>query len=222
MIPAAAPLPVDRLAHKLRNPLGCVRLLADELSTHLMEPQRALARDLAREVERTCRILNAAVLASGARLQRRHAVDLVRVLREAAGAAGATWEDPPSWRFDTESLAQEQIWGDEALLTALFVELLTNAALSGSGVVEVVAQSVAGGVFVRILDRGTGLPKDLEDPFAPFVSGWPGRAGLGLTVAARIAALHGGRIDLSERAGGGTQAEVWLPAVDEAPPGGES
>jgi nitrogen-specific signal transduction histidine kinase len=88
MTPAAAPLPVDRLAHKLRNPLGCVRLLADEISGHLDEPQRALARDLAREVDRTCRILNAAVLASGSRLQRSEPLDLPRLGGPGAEAGG--------------------------------------------------------------------------------------------------------------------------------------
>lgn len=221
MTPAAAPLPVDRLAHKLRNPLGCVRLLADELSGHLAEPQRALARDLAREVERTCRILNAAVLASQACLRQRLPVDLSLVIRDAAQSAGQARSEPPLWRFDFEGLGQACVFGDESLLKTLFAELLSNAVLSGSGVVEVVAAGRAGGVSVRVLDRGTGLAGNLRDPFEPFVSGWPGRAGLGLAVAARIAALHGGRVALSAREGGGAQAEVWLPAAEGDFQGGE-
>jgi signal transduction histidine kinase len=126
------------------------------------------------------------------------------------------------WRLDTAAIAGVRLRGDASLLSTLFFELLANAAQSGSGSVEVLARPDGGGVCVRILDRGAGLPGDLEDLFAPFVSGWPGRAGLGLTVAARIAALHGGRVSLSARAGGGAQAEVWLPAADDPSQGGES
>lgn len=222
MTPAPLPLPVDRLAHKLRNPLGCVRLLADELAGCLPEPERALARDLAREVDRTSQILSAAVLASDARVRERRPLDLAELIRAAASETEARLGRDAGWRFLLGDLCGVRPWGDAGLLRSLFVELLSNAVLSGSPAVEVRGERDADGVAVQVLDRGAGLDPALQDPFAPFMSAWPGRVGLGLTVAARIAALHGGRVALREREGGGVVAEVWLPmAGDVAPAGGE-
>jgi signal transduction histidine kinase len=47
--------------------------------------------------------------------------------------------------------------------------------------------------------------------FHPFVTGRAGGVGLGLALAQRIVLLHGGRIRLEDRPGGGTRALVAFP-----------
>jgi signal transduction histidine kinase len=49
--------------------------------------------------------------------------------------------------------------------------------------------------------------------FEPFYSRKPGGSGLGLTIAQRIVAAHGGRIDLDSAPGRGTRFIIALPAV---------
>ena len=69
---------------------------------------------------------------------------------------------------------------------------------------------------IRIEDRGIGLTPGEEDQvLLPLVRGSNVATiegfGIGLTLAYRIIALHGGRLQLRPRRGGGTVAEVLLP-----------
>jgi PAS domain S-box-containing protein len=77
------------------------------------------------------------------------------------------------------------------------------------------------GVLVAVEDAGAGIPAELRDSvFEPFRQG-PGApphapgVGIGLTLVARFAELHGGRAWLEEREGGGSSFRVLIP---DAPP----
>jgi signal transduction histidine kinase len=74
-------------------------------------------------------------------------------------------------------------------------------------------------VTFEVADRGQGIcAEDLPQVFTPFFRGEPSRSrdtggvGLGLTLAKRIVEAHAGTIQLSSRPGGGTLAQVSLPA----------
>jgi hypothetical protein len=71
-------------------------------------------------------------------------------------------------------------------------------------------------VVLSVLDRGTGIdPAELEAIFNPFTRGDRARGGkgtgLGLAIVKRIAAMHGGNVELRNRSGGGLEARVRLP-----------
>ena len=74
-----------------------------------------------------------------------------------------------------------------------------------------------GGVEVSIADRGLGIPAaDLERIFEPFfrlpgASERVGGVGLGLSLVQSIAKRHGGRVQCTDRLGGGACFEVSLP-----------
>jgi signal transduction histidine kinase len=107
--------------------------------------------------------------------------------------------------------------GDPQLLERAVRNLLHNAAQAereagGRGPVEVSVVSGAEGVEVAIEDRGPGLPEEMRSRlFHPFATGRPGGVGLGLALAHRIVVLHGGRIRLEDRPGGGTRALLSFP-----------
>ena len=95
--------------------------------------------------------------------------------------------------------------------------LVANAARHAGGEIVVRTASESGAAVLSVLDRGPGIPVSMVERLKkPFTrrdearSGTSG-AGLGLAIAERIAALHGGRLDLVERAGGGLEARVTLP-----------
>jgi two-component system, OmpR family, osmolarity sensor histidine kinase EnvZ len=94
--------------------------------------------------------------------------------------------------------------------------LLGNAARHAGGEVRLRTEMHDGKVVLSVLDRGPGIPPSLvEHVKQPFKrrddarSGSSG-AGLGLAIADRVAILHGGRLDLLPREGGGLEARVTL------------
>lgn len=107
--------------------------------------------------------------------------------------------------------------GDPQLLERAVRNLLHNAVQAEreaghAGPVEVTVQTQPDGVEVTIEDRGGGIPPDIRERlFHPFVTGRAGGVGLGLALAQRIVVLHGGRIRLEDREGGGARALLWFP-----------
>jgi PAS domain S-box-containing protein len=73
------------------------------------------------------------------------------------------------------------------------------------------------GVLLAVEDAGAGVPAELRDSvFEPFRQGpeTPAHApgvGIGLTLVARFAELHGGRAWVEERPGGGSSFRVLIP-----------
>jgi two-component system sensor histidine kinase KdpD len=83
--------------------------------------------------------------------------------------------------------------------------------------VEVTGGLDNGEIVFRVADRGTGVPAaERERLFTPFHRA-PGRvpdagsAGLGLSIARRLAEAQGGTLEYRDRAGGGAMFELRLP-----------
>ncbi|MGQ7248211.1 ATP-binding protein [Halomonas sp. V046] len=95
--------------------------------------------------------------------------------------------------------------------------LLENAIFYGSEVTVSLADK-EGRLWVRLIDRGPGIPADQRDRvFEPFVRLEPSRSrhtggsGLGLGIARHIIVSHGGSLTLGEAAGGGLDVTLSLP-----------
>ena len=113
---------------------------------------------------------------------------------------------------------------DPAKLERIVENLVANAArhTAPDRTIWVAVREEAGGVLLAVEDDGPGVPPALRDAiFEPFRQGpsatphTPG-TGIGLSLVARFAELHGGRAWVEERPGGGASFRVWLPA---SPPG---
>jgi len=76
-----------------------------------------------------------------------------------------------------------------------------------------------GGALITVEDEGQGVPKDLQETiFEPFRQGPSAPAhspgvGIGLSLVARFAELHGGRAWVEDRPGGGASFNVFLPGT---------
>jgi len=69
-------------------------------------------------------------------------------------------------------------------------------------------------IVLIVEDNGPGVPPDLKDKvFAPYFTTKhsKGGTGLGLAIVHRIVSDHGGRIAISDRAGGGARFVIELP-----------
>ena len=83
------------------------------------------------------------------------------------------------------------------------------------------------GVLITVEDDGPGVPREFRKTiFEPFRQGPEGGGpspgvGIGLSLVARFAELHGGRAWMEERVGGGASFKVYIPgttaALDDAP-----
>ena len=171
--------------------------------------QRELHR-LANTLQDTLRLARSGRLAS-------HRIDLWLPLRNALKTASSDalssrvrLEHPPHGR------APIWVLGDQDALEQLFLNLLINSiqATEPGGQVEV--HVVLGNdATVTIADTGCGIPEGaLDRVFEPFYSSKPERAGLGLAIAWRTAAAHGGRLSIESALGRGTSVDVALPLAD--------
>lgn len=118
-------------------------------------------------------------------------------------------------RFRAEApLPQRQAHFDAGQLEQVMINLLKNAAESGSAPdeVAVTVREEREGFIIEVADRGTGLTDSvLRDALLPFYSTKPTGTGLGLTLCREIVEAHGGRLSITNRPGGGALVSVWLP-----------
>jgi len=118
------------------------------------------------------------------------------------------------------------VTGDAKLLFQVFSNLLSNAVKysPAGGAIEVDAAVTGDSVLVAVVDHGIGIPAaDLSRLFERYhrgsnVSGIVG-TGVGLYLVKIAIDLHGGRIEVQSKEGGGSRFTVTLPlstaAVDK-------
>lgn len=104
-------------------------------------------------------------------------------------------------------------------LRRVLTNLLDNA-LKFGGQAQVVVEHGAGELSIAVCDRGPGIPPgELEAVLQPFHrveasrSRETGGTGLGLAIAHQLTLALGGRLVLANRAGGGLEARLTLPAL---------
>jgi PAS domain S-box-containing protein len=138
--------------------------------------------------------------------------------------------------WDSDALAGRQVhvdtrsvtaWIDPQMVSRIVENLLMNAGRHTPAGCQVWVRVVPeeDDVLIAVEDDGPGVPEEhREAVFRPFEHGPmtslhnPG-VGIGLSLVARFAQLHGGRAWVQEREGGGASFRVRLPRGDlEAPP----
>jgi PAS domain S-box-containing protein len=109
--------------------------------------------------------------------------------------------------------------GDPVQLQQVLLNLLMNAVEAASAVppwrrtVTISTHATATGMELLVTDRGRGIPpQDRELALRPFFTTSEHGLGLGLSISAKIVAVHGGELKLTDNAGGGVTAIVRLPA----------
>jgi len=206
------------MAHEIRNPLAAIvnatALLTDEAGLTPQERGATVAA-LRTEARRLNRILSDFLqFARPQQAQRtpgdiRDVVQHVSALIREDRSRGSRVDvkvavDPtvPRFAFDRDQVTQV-LWN---------VALNGVQAMNGRGRLSVDVAREDGHVALAVSDTGPGIPHEvLPRVFEPFYSGKPNGSGLGLTLAERIVAAHGGRIEIDSSPGGGTRVTLRFP-----------
>jgi two-component system, OmpR family, sensor kinase len=217
------------VSHELRTPLTTIRANVDLLRR--LGGADALSLDaIQSEAERMSRLVGDLLVlaqADAGTLPLAHdrvEVDtlLLEVLSETQILAGNV-------KLRLGEIDQAMVTGDRDRLKQILLNLVSNALkfTPEGGRVTLGLARVNEWVRITITDTGLGIPpEELPRIFDRFYrvdkarSRALGGAGLGLSIAQRIAQLHGGRIEAASNGvdGAGTTFSVWLPLAKAKSP----
>jgi PAS domain S-box-containing protein len=209
------------LSHDLKEPLTAMLGAASTLERLDRELDPAERADLLRTlVERTrgmnellTDLLDLDRLDRGILEPRRFPVDLDSLVRRLVGRCDALR------RRRVDVVADRCMADVDTTKVERMVEnLLTNAARHTPTAARIWVRvwSDDAGATIAVEDEGPGVPDELKTAiFEPFRRGpdplEPG-SGIGLSLVARFAELHGGRAWVQDREGGGASFRIFLPA----------
>ena len=216
------------VSHELRSPLARIRLALDLLPRDAAAAQRLgdVERDLA-ELDRLIEdVLTAARLDATGLPAHLGVIDANAVLEEVAERAR---HDPliGGLAVRVEKGPDVRIAADGALLRRALWNLVENAAKYGAPPLTLSTARDGDRVTFTVADEGPGIaPGEREHVFAPFYRGEAARAagrhgvGLGLTLAKRVAEVHGGTVTIdsvSKAPGrsGGCRVVLSIPLAPE-------
>lgn len=201
------------LAHEFRNGLATIhgygRLLDPQ---SLPEPARTCVEGIRAETTALGEVVTNFLRFARPEQLTLAPVDLGHVVRRAVedlpGAAAATTLDG----------AFASVEGDDVLLRLAFSNLLRNSleACQDAGIApRIVVRGVVSGQDATIVveDNGPGFTADaLRKAFQPFATTKAAGTGLGLAVVQKVIVSHNGHITVANRAAGGAQFHIRLPA----------
>jgi PAS domain S-box-containing protein len=207
-----------QIAHSINNPLGA---LIGNVQLALGEP-RGREERLERMLELACRVRD--VVSRTLELYREGKVNRSpenpqRILDEVANELeGRAILRNVELRVSPEP-DLPRLETDRQLLISALVCVAENGieAMEEGGELELGAgraraESGSEAVEFRISDTGPGVPDALrETMFDPFITTKTSGTGLGLAIARGVVQGHGGRIQVSNRPGGGTTIRVEIP-----------
>ncbi len=210
------------LSHDLKEPLTAILGAASTLERLDTELSAAERGDLLRTLVDRTRGMNALLtdlldldrLDRGIIEPRRFPIDLDRLVRDLVARSGAL-------RTHRVEIASTRCIADVDItkVERMVENLLSNAARHtprGSRV-WVRVQPAERGATIVVEDDGPGVPDGLKESiFEPFRRGPdPGQpgSGIGLSLVARFAELHGGRAWVEDREGGGASFRIFLPIM---------
>jgi signal transduction histidine kinase len=212
-------------AHELRTPLTAMRADLDTLRIHdLPDDERAeVVQDLSRAQRRVEAIITAlGQLASGqlAQAEDRELIDVTDLLDRVARENMRTGGDVEIVVEAVDDLGA--IWGWPGGLRLAADNLVRNAVTHGNATrIVLAANRYAHTMAIVVDDNGRGLPEEEHQTvlgrFARGSNAAPGGSGLGLALVAQQAALHGGRIELSNGPLGGLRATLTISTSPEPP-----
>lgn len=196
------------ISHDLRTPLARLRL---ELELAISDDD---AREgIAQDIEQMDAIIRQFLIyARGEGKEAPERLDVNALITQVASAQERSGQHP---QLNLGKLPPASV--HRQALTRAVTNLMENARKYGDGEIRVETRHEQGDILIDVLDRGPGIPEDeverLKRPFTRLENARSNASGtgLGLAIVERIARLHGGRLELLNREGGGLIARLRFP-----------
>lgn len=215
------------VAHELRTPVAVLRAEIEALGDGVRPLDGAAVASLASEVARLTRLIDdlhqLSLADEGALTYRFRRLDLAAIVRDAVDRFATRFEEAGlalTLALPADPLPCE---ADPDRFEQLLANLLENTLryTDAPGQVRLALSGTPAGLVLTLEDGPPGVPvADLERLFERFArldasrSREFGGAGLGLAIARRIVAAHGGRIAAAASSLGGLAIRVELPGAD--------
>lgn len=212
---------LDSVSHELKTPLAVIEGSAEHLEKGLgaMTAERRLVaeiRDASRRLRQTVDgLLEMTRLDSGRMGLNLGWHDMRDIINAAVEKVGDMIMRHRLKLLYADALPLVKV--DGRILEQVFQNLITNAALYAPENTEITVsvQADAEALNVQVMDEGPGIDdEDLEKIFEKFYRGKntpPGGLGLGLSIARRFIAAHGGILEVYNRETGGACFNFRLP-----------
>ncbi len=217
---------MEVISHQYRTPLAAVRSHVDNIGLSLPEgdtANRGRLDRVRRGIVRLVEVLEVNLTRS--RLQgSAFRPSLVRSplgeIVAAAGRRGADLLQPGIVTQITPEAEEARILADADMVGIAIINLLENAVKFSTQKSEdpvVLSCAVESGYgVIRVIDKGIGIPaQDIAGILGRSVrgsnTGGIAGSGMGLSLVARIAAAHGGRVEIDSTAGQGTTVTILVP-----------
>jgi signal transduction histidine kinase len=208
---------VSNVSHELKTPLTSIRIFSELLAKNPdPDRQKRYSEIIVNESSRLTRLINNVLdfarMDRGETKYEREVFDLNALVRE------TLTNFRPNFASDGVDSSPLPVHGNRDAVAQVLLNLLSNAEKYGDGRIDVTTRrSETGLATVQVSDRGPGVPHGSEEKiFEQFYrahnslsSGIQG-AGLGLTLARRIARANGGDVIYEPHPGGGSQFSIKL------------
>ncbi|MGK5511280.1 ATP-binding protein [Brevibacillus formosus] len=220
---------VSTVSHELRTPLASVLGFAELLLKKELKPERQ-QRYLAtiyQEATRLTALINDFLdlqrMESGRQTYELENVAVDQVIQDIFGLYQV---QSPLHRFELDlQTEQTVVYGDQAKLRQVFVNLISNAVKYSphGGHVRVSCRQDGNRLLVEVQDEGLGIPSEaIPHLFTKFyrVDNSDRRAiggtGLGLAIVREIVHMHHGEVAVTSESGKGSTFTVTLPLAEHA------
>jgi PAS domain S-box-containing protein len=209
------------VAHELNNPLAVVVAHASLLEAKSTGAVKQRAQKIHSAAERCARIVKSFLAMVRRKPPLREVVDLNGVVDGAVDMLGYGLKSAGAGVVKELETDLPVIEADRDLFNQVLVNLIVNAqqALTDRPqprTIWIRSYSNSAGVVLEVADNGPGIPADIVPRiFDAYFTTKPAGVGtgIGLAICRDVVQAHGGRLDYSDRPGGGALFRLFMPVT---------